>query len=263
MMFERIDVKEIEASDLQLNMVIRSIEEMNTEGVLWESDGTYLLWDKGNVVFYLFGKKLVKKALKDAKKFFTDKLSRQAKNENFSHFKARNLTEIPDDLFGFIFHEFRTEGLNKHFYRYGGGEPNIEGQDDRLRFMPIDKELLSDARYGNLTEVLTEVKWMWPSFQRFFENGFGTAALKEDTIVCWCTAEYVSESRCGVGIETAGEHRGEGIASRTAARFIKSCQKRDITPYWECMADNTPSVRLAEKLGFEKISEPSFIFGKF
>ena len=58
---------------------------------------------------------------------------------------------------------------------------------------------------------------MWPSEERFCERGLGAAALAGRRVVCWCTAEYVSAARCGVGIETEPLYMGRGIATRRMA----------------------------------------------
>ena len=114
-----------------------------------------------------------------------------------------------------------------------------------------------------MKNVKAEIAWMWPSLERFYQNGFGRAALSGGRLVCWCTAEYVSRRACGVGIETAPEFRGKGIATRTALHFAADCARRGITPHWECDRDNAASARVAEKIGFERVEASTLWAGRF
>ena len=132
-----------------------------------------------------------------------------------------------------------------------------------VRFVPIDRALLADEALTNADEVRSEVRWMWSSEERFLERGFGVAALVERHILCWCTAEYVSRKACGIGITTDAGCRSRGIATATAARFVAECRTRGLAPYWECAGDNLPSVRVAEKLGFEILEETTVLRGAF
>ncbi len=94
-------------------------------------------------------------------------------------------------------------------------------------------------------------------------KGFGTVAVIDMRIICWCTAEYVSKSKCGIGIEVIDEFQNKGIATATAAHFLEHCLNQDIVAHWECDKDNIGSVRVAEKVGFEKTEETVFWSGQF
>jgi len=94
--------------------------------------------------------------------------------------------------------------------------------------------------------------------ERFITQGFGYAAVVQERVICWCTAEYVSAQRCGIGIETVPEYERRGVATATAARFVADAIGRGLTPYWECRRENIGSIRVAEKLGFERLSEERF-----
>ena len=93
--------------------------------------------------------------------------------------------------------------------------------------------------------------------------GFGVAARQRDQLICWCTAEYVSSSQCGIGIETAEDFRGKGIATATAARFVAERLRRGVRPQWECDASNPASARVAEKVGFTKAEDRTAWAGGF
>ena len=116
---------------------------------------------------------------------------------------------------------------------------------------------------GNFAAVTAEIRSGWTSMTDFLRAGFGYCAHDTGTIVCWCTAEYVSDGRCGIGIETVAARRGRGLATLTGGAFAEHCTARGIVPHWDCWSDNLASVAVAEKLGFRKIESYSVFVGTF
>ena len=96
---------------------------------------------------------------------------------------------------------------------------------------------------------------MWPERRLFHKHGFGHAVVHGGSIAAWCTAEYVSARKCGVGIETAEPSRRQGFGTAAAIAFITHCDRIGLTPHWDTWVDNAPSVGLAEKCGFELVEE--------
>lgn len=54
------------------------------------------------------------------------------------------------------------------------------------------------------------------------------------------------------GIETLQAERGKGYAKCTSALATHHLLERGICPQWECSADNTASIALAQSIGYEK-----------
>jgi RimJ/RimL family protein N-acetyltransferase len=128
------------------------------------------------------------------------------------------------------------------------------------RVAPIDDDLLSDRlRYHEA--VVAEIRGGWPSIETFLAVGLGRCLVCGDAIACWCTAEFVSEGECGIGIETARDYRGRGYATLTAAAFVADCRARGITPHWDAWANNAPSLAVARKVGFVKECDYAVYFG--
>jgi hypothetical protein len=160
------------------------------------------------------------------------------------------------------------QALNRRervFYR--GGRPRLPGSSPRLpagfKISSISDRFAGLAALTNFTDLIAEIESGWNSVDDFRRAGFGYCAHNAETIVCWCTAEYFSQGRCGTGIETALAYRGRGFATLTANTFAEHCAEREITQHWDCWTSNLPSVALAEKFGFRKLETYSIFVGDF
>jgi RimJ/RimL family protein N-acetyltransferase len=132
-----------------------------------------------------------------------------------------------------------------------------------FRITAIHDHLPELAMLSNFDAVIAEIESCWTSMTAFGRAGFGFCAHDHATIVCWCTAEYVSDGQCGIGIETAAAYRGRGFATLTASALARHCAERAIIPHWDSWSGNLPSVAVAEKLGFRKIESYSVFVGTF
>ena len=149
----------------------------------------------------------------------------------------------------------KLDRRDRVFYR--GGKLLIQDWQSRLpaelRISSIRDEFRQVGVLGNFADVASEIESCWPSMDDFLRAGFGFCAHDGETIVCWCTAEYVSNGRCGIGIETVPGYRGRGVATLTASAFVDHCAARDITPHWDSWSSNAPSVAVAQKVGFREV----------
>ncbi len=252
-------------SGAQLEMVVASILEGNTAAQLWTAPGAALLWDQGNNVFYLAGEVASEAMTRALARLTATDIRRAALHRGRAYFTARALSPAWEGALSMIFEGIALQTVRKRFYCLSQGAPRrpapprVEG----LRFASIDSCLLTRDDLTNLSFVREEIRWMWPSEGRFLSHGFGCAALVGAKVICWCTAEYVSRARCGIGIQTVPEYQRRGVATATAARFIEHALARGIRPHWECNTHNLASLRVAEKLGFEPTEEVTIWAGEF
>jgi GNAT superfamily N-acetyltransferase len=254
----------------QPGMVLASVIEGNTEAQLWytsqpDNNVVCFLWDKGNNVFYLAGQLVLSETIKDLASLINTYVKEKAVKEGLSYFKVKALSSSLENSIADIFQNIPLHKTNKLFYTFRAKrvktipDPGLEG----IQYHPIDADFLEEGQFENNHYVKSEIEWMWPSLERFLEKGFGTAAVIDASIICWCTAEYVSKSKCGIGIEVIDEFQNKGIATATAAHFLEHCMNQNIVAHWECDKDNIGSVRVAEKVGFEKTEETVFWNGQF
>ena len=249
-------------------MVVASIADGNTAAQLWlmqdaHNDQTVLLWDKGNNVLYLSAAQ--ETLSEETEQALTALLNEQirpcALAAGRAYFSISTLPPLPRDKAPKPFAAIAPYAIDKLFFRFRGEAPVLAQAPAvaGLHFAPIDHELLTDPRFANAAEVRGEIGQMWPAEERFWRNGFGVAALVAEQIVCWCTAEYVSASQCGIGIATAQAVQQRGIATATAVRFVREALRRGMTPHWETAAYNVASLRVAEKVGFTLL-EPKVVW---
>ncbi len=151
------------------------------------------------------------------------------------------------------------------FYRGQGAAP--AGWPQRMpagfRISAISEQFRELSALANFGDVIAEIESCWASVAGFRRAGFGFCAHDAGTIVCWCTAEYVSDGRCGIGVETVPAFRGRGFATLTARAFVNHCAGRGIVPHWDAWSGNVPSVAVAQKLGFRRIESYSVFVGSF
>jgi RimJ/RimL family protein N-acetyltransferase len=245
----------------QLDITITSILAGNTAARLWAGDDFVLLWDQGNNVLYLAETGATHPT------HLTDLISGPIRDAALirgrPYFRARALMLEAEAALRDAFASVQLHPVRKRFYRYAAPAPGPLPEPDGVAFLPIDGSLLRTAGLANLDLVKREIGFMWPSEERFCRRGLGVAALVDRAIAGWCTAEYVGPRACGIGIETPEPFQRRGIAAAAARRLIRLTLARGLTPHWECDAENLPSVRLAEKLGFTLLEETTFWAGLF
>lgn len=138
---------------------------------------------------------------------------------------------------------------------------------ERLDFAPLDPNaetvvqlrhsLPSTVTVASLTRDLLE-RCEWRDLvaeaaggvDAFLETGLGVCLLAGDEIVSEAYAPFVGRRTAEVGVVTAEGQRGRGLAAVTVAFLAQSLADHDLELYWSCDAENTASIRVAEKLGF-------------
>ena len=116
----------------------------------------------------------------------------------------------------------------------------------------IDRHLFVDLSAESKKFLLPRLSEFWGSLDAFLNTGLGYVLVDRDEIVSLCFSGFVAGNIHAIDIETKESHRRKGYAEIVSHAFLADCMKRQFRPHWDCMAGNTASVRLAEKLGFRK-----------
>jgi RimJ/RimL family protein N-acetyltransferase len=84
----------------------------------------------------------------------------------------------------------------------------------------------------------------------FLEHALGLCLMRGDEIVAEAYAPFIGGGVAEVGVVTAEAHRGHGFAPIAIAFLAETLAERGLGMYWSCDADNVPSIRVADKVGF-------------
>ncbi|MGI6238020.1 MAG: GNAT family N-acetyltransferase [Christensenellales bacterium] len=129
-----------------------------------------------------------------------------------------------------------------------------DGRNDAI--MRIDTGALE--KYGNAEMFTEEVlgTGTYLSMADFFARGIGFAPVYDGALRGFCTSEYPSRGKCAIGIYVDEAYRGRGLAADLTRAFLNTAHEMGMdTVYWECWANNAPSIQTALKCGFEKQAE--------
>jgi GNAT acetyltransferase len=136
--------------------------------------------------------------------------------------------------------------LQKKHYRKDK-DPVIE---PGYEVMKVTKDTFN-APYENIDFLQSKILGFWSSFDQFLNEGVGYIAVFDEQIVSICFSGVVAGDVHGIDIETLAHHQGKKLALKVAHSFVKDCLENQITPYWDCMESNKPSVSVAENIGFK------------
>jgi RimJ/RimL family protein N-acetyltransferase len=147
--------------------------------------------------------------------------------------------------------------------------PEIESAsiEERFEFSETDSDTLSRLRSQLPTgcliraidaQLLQRCEWhddmvfYTGSTENFLAHGIGLCLMQGDEILVEVYASALGKTRAEIGAITRENYRGRSYAQIACAYLIEACQQRGYQAYWSCDADNTASMRVAQKLGFQK-----------
>ena len=138
--------------------------------------------------------------------------------------------------------------------------------ENRLEFYETDpnilKELICHLPEGyviqeineqllELCEWRSEMEFYAGSVSNFMTHGIGLCMMQGEDIIVEAFASSLGKSRAEIGAITHEPYRGRGFAPIACAYLIEQCEQRGYQAYWSCDAENTASIRVAQKLGFQ------------
>lgn len=245
-----------------LKLVIDAVIAGSSPGLLWVDDAaqprTAALWDKTHAL-YLAGIA--------HNRSFNDALRQQVTETIAKTVDALKIYPASLDWYPVIETLYPYAVLHQPqrvFYRLAA----LKLPDWRqsippgFRISPINNHFTSLTPLQNFDRLHEEITSCWNALADFQQRGFGFCAHNDETIVGWCTAEYVSAGQCGIGIETVEAYQRQGFAALTASAFAEHALAHGITAHWDTWKQNSPSVTTAEKVGFTKVEDYTIYFGE-
>ncbi len=86
-------------------------------------------------------------------------------------------------------------------------------------------------------------------------SGLAWGAFVKERLASLAAPFLIGEHYEDIAVVTESEHRGLGLNPACAGKVCEDIRSRGRTPSWTTSADNVPSRRVAEKLGFELVRE--------
>lgn len=256
------------ASGPHLALAVDAVAAGNSPAMAWCDDAAQpsaaFLWDKAHC-YFLLGEPHDDAFNRSVRKLVRDQLVPQAVAHGHAFLKVYYGPEGWRDQIGELFagadlaERERVFQVLDHVAILDWRKRVPDGYDVRQ----IDQRLLGAAGLRNATGLVYEIETGWPSLAHFLRAGFGFCLLGAGEIITWCTAEYASTGKCGVGVETTVEHMRQGFATLTASAFVEHAVNRGIMPHWDSWKANLPSLAVAQKVGFRPMCEYRVWTGRF
>jgi RimJ/RimL family protein N-acetyltransferase len=96
--------------------------------------------------------------------------------------------------------------------------------------------------------------------ENILQHTLGVVVLHEGNVVCEAATGAPTHGLIEVGVTTADAHRRKGLARAACTKLIQECEARGYNTWWDCAAQNTASVRLAQRLGYCNGREYRFVW---
>jgi len=113
---------------------------------------------------------------------------------------------------------------------------------NKYEFVVITKEIAYNIKEENFLTITDDYE----------KNGIGYACLQHNEIIGVASSNIIYKDGIEVNIRIKDNFRKEGLATVLASKLILLCIQKNMTVSWD--AANLPSLKLAEKLGFEYCS---------
>jgi RimJ/RimL family protein N-acetyltransferase len=126
---------------------------------------------------------------------------------------------------------------------------------------PLSTALLSRPRL-TVPEEVRKTAGKWDSYAGMGMRDFGFVVVHDDPkvggaqVVSWATVDFVTRVGGDAGVFTVDKYRQRGLATIAAAAAVEYGLAQGLSfVNWTCAKDNPGSIRTAEKLGFERLSD--------
>jgi GNAT superfamily N-acetyltransferase len=245
-------------------IVLAKLLDGKTPGRIWvnclDEPTTALVWDRLNAFFYLAGNSSDPELNHEMHSLIVDTIFPTLIELQYRHFFLQvtpqkweaqlevilgNLAPEKNFITCYILKPTRVKTVLNDLVLPAGYE---------LRKIP--NVVQSNTQLKNMTEVVSCIQACWKSVEQYLNNGgIGYCLLEDKVVTSWCSTDYIVGNQCELYVETFKGYRRKGFGLLAASACVKECIARGYAVFWHCFRDNLGSVRIAEKLGFEKEAE--------
>ncbi|MDA1853061.1 GNAT family N-acetyltransferase [Bacillus anthracis] len=218
------------------------------------SPNSGLIWLGNNDGFFFIGNAENEEFNKEMNHLINNVIKPEAKKVGLNCFEGIGNHSKWNKTIERIFQHRNLKSWNQRVYtlRKEDYEENHESKIEQgYVVLKMNKALYeSNNTFKNIDFLQSKILEFWSSPDHFFNEGIGYCIVYGDLIVSVCFSGFVFENIHCIDIETIEEHQGRKLAQTIAHSFVKDCLENDITPYWDCMELNKPSVAVVENVGF-------------
>jgi hypothetical protein len=235
-----------------------AIIEGNNPGWVFVDDlctpGTALVWAQGVQGFYLVGDASSALFLEELDAFTDQVLRPRLRNLGVAWFEIsgdENWDAGIEDVFG----ERDLESSQQWVYTLKPSAYKCVTQLQAVsecQLLTVERCLLVDLPASSKEFLFSKLIPFWGSVDTFLDTGLGYVLVDGGEIASLCFSGFVADDIHVMDIETEVSHRRKGYAEAVAGAFVAECVEKHFRPHWDCMAENTASARLAEKLGLTR-----------
>ncbi|MDZ5473565.1 GNAT family N-acetyltransferase [Bacillus sp. 31A1R] len=236
---------------------VKAIVDGNSPGRIFvdnvDSPKSGLIWQGNNDGFYFIGDENNEEFNKNLNQLIETVIAPQAREMNLEWFEG--ISNHPGWYVTIkeVFAHKTLGSWNQKVFTLEEKNYQLQNEKDieaNYEIKRITRELYYDQSIINLEFLHAKLHDFWPNPEDFFDKGKGFCAMYENKVVSVCFSALIYEQYHCVDIETLKDHRGKKLAQKVAHYFVRECLEHKLTPYWDCMEGNKPSVALAEGLGF-------------
>ena len=218
------------------------------------SPNSGLIWLGNNDGFFFIGNAENEEFNKEMNRFINNVLVPEARKAGLDCFEAIGNHSSWNKTIERIFQHRNLKSWNQRVYtlRKEDYEEDHESKIEQgYTVLKMDKALYENNNtFKNIDFLQSKILEFWSSPDQFFNEGIGYCIVYDDLIVSVCFSGFVFENIHCIDIETIEGHQGKKLAQKITHSFVKDCLENNITPYWDCMELNKPSVAVVENVGF-------------
>jgi GNAT superfamily N-acetyltransferase len=251
---------------LRFTIAIDAIIEGTSKGAVWMNDPSDLtlavLWDFADGI-YVMTTERINQHLESLKSLLFEEIIPEAEKEKASPlFVMYIFPECDNKQIHALFDS--TWNISKQrasFYEYQMGKDPSKRE---LGGLPLsyegsfmNKSSLHDSSISKMDVLRKEIEADWESIDDFLTCGIGyhVRNIEDNSLASWVYIEKIAGSCAEFAIETQEHYRRQGLGQYAAREMIRKSQDLGLIPQWYCFSNNIASVKLAEKLGFQKMQD--------
>jgi hypothetical protein len=228
-----------------------------SSGRIWVDDYTNpcsaLVWDLANGFLFVLGKLNGDTDSSELNVFLKKQVLPMAKKAEYTTLCMIVLSEVDEPQLHRLIKDLSWKIKDMYRFCIKDGA-DINELDTAIppayHLVRINRKMLDNEGITNVEEVRRCIMACWHDIEDYFQDGIGYALLTDDTVVSWCSTDYVSSNVCDLYVETFDSHTHRGFGTVVALACVKECLNQHYEVNWHCWHDNVGSIRIAEKIGF-------------